>query len=361
MFGINSVVDVLRDRGRHRRKSARPRALLVEGLEDRNLLSFSAPASFHFNRDPAAVAVADFTRSGHQDLAVTDDSGQTLTVLLGNGDGTFRNAGSLPGGGEPALAAGDFTGNGIPDIVEGTNGGVRLLLGNGDGTFRNGVSLTFPAGFTSSIAVGDFFGDGKLDLIVASQLETLPQEVFELRGNGDGTFQTPIDLGFTASFVAAGDINNHGKLDLIDGAFGGAELRAGNGDGTFQAAVPFAPGLPLAVTDVNGDGIADLVFATRSGISERLGNGDGTFQDPINVTIPANTPAGAVLGVGDFNNDGRLDVVIRNQPFAGQSHALSVLLNNGDGTFATAPRLPPAPINSPSRRAPSRAVACPTS
>jgi hypothetical protein len=311
----------------------------VEGLEERNLLSFSAPASFHFNRDPFAVAVADFTRSGHQDLVVSDDNGQ-LTVLLGNGDGTFRNAGSIQGRGTPALAAGDFTGDGIPDLVQGANQGVRLLLGNGDGTFRNGGTLTLPAaaGSVFSIAVGDFFGDGKLDLIVASTLESLPQEVFELRGNGDGTFQTPIDLGFRANFVVAGDVNNHGKLDLIDdGPFGRAELRVGNGDGTFQAPVPFAPGLPLEVTDVNGDGIADLVFPITQGISVRLGNGDGTFQDPINVTIPANTPVGAFLGVGDFNNDGQLDVVIRNRPFEGQSHALSVLLNNGDGTFATAP------------------------
>jgi hypothetical protein len=317
--------------------------LAVEGLEDRNLLSFSAPASFDFNRDPAAVAVADFTGSGNQDLVVADDLGQTLTVLLGNGDGTFRNAGSFQpaAGGEAVLAAGDFNGDGIPDLVQGSRNGVRLLLGNGDGTFRNGVTIPpfAPGGdATTSIAVGDFHGDGKLDLIVATTQEWAPGPVFELRGNGDGTFQTPVNLGFSTTLVVAGDINNDGKTDLIDGnGFGQAELRLGNGDGTFQDPVPFAPGLPLTVTDVNGDGIPDLVFTTRSGISERLGNGDGTFQDPINVTFPADAPVGGFLGVGDFNNDGQLDVVIKNQSFGGQSHALSVVLNNGAGSFATAP------------------------
>jgi hypothetical protein len=342
MFGSVFSLGILRDSDR-RRQRARRCVLALEGLEERKLLSLSAPASFHFNRDPVAVAVADLTGSGHQDLVVSDDLGQ-LTVLLGNGDGTFRNAGSLalPSGGEAVLAAGDFNGDGIPDLIQGNGTGVRLSLGNGDGTFRPGVVIppftSSGDGGVTSIAVGDFSGDGKLDLIVATALEGDPTSVFELLGNGDGTFQSPLNLRFRASFAVAGDINNDGKLDVVDQVgFGGpVEQRLGNGDGTFQAPVPFAPGLPLTVADVNGDGIPDLVLPTAQGISERLGNGDGTFQAPITVSIPANTPVDAFLAVSDFNNDGQLDVVIRNQPFVGQSHALSVLLNNGDGTFATA-------------------------
>jgi hypothetical protein len=331
----------LRDSDRRKRKPARRYALSLEGLEDRNLLSFAAPSAFHFSRDPQSVAVADFTRDGNQGLVVADES-HTLTVLLGNGDGSFRSTGSFqgPGGGVPLVAAGDFNGDGIPDLVAATVDGVRVLRGNGDGSFRNAGDISLPIGENtdrSSIAVADLHGDGKQDLVVASNTEGLPEPVFELRGNGDGSFQSPVNLGFSSTFVVAGDINNDGTPDLVDlNSSGQAELRLGNGDGTFQDPVPFAPGLPLKVADVNGDGIPDLVFATRSGISERLGNGDGTFQDPVNVTFPANTP-GTVLGVGDFNNDGQLDVVIGTRPFAGESHALGVLLNNGAGSFVTAP------------------------
>jgi hypothetical protein len=336
IFGLG----VLRGGGRRERKPPRRRALILEELEERTLLSFSAPSAFHLGRDPQSVAVADFTGSGNQGLVVADES-HALTVLVGNGDGSFRNAGSFqgPGGGVPLVAAGDLNGDGIPDIVAATFSGVRVLLGNGDGTFRNAGDIVLPIGENtdrSSIVVADFNGDGKQDLVVASNTEGLPEPVFELRGNGDGTFQSPVNL-FSGTFVVAGDINNDGAQDLVDlNSSGQAELRLGNGDGTFQNPVPFAPGLPLEVADVNGDGIPDLVFATPTGISERLGNGDGTFQDPVNVTLPANTP-GTVLGVGDFNHDGRLDAVIRDRPFAGESHALSVLLNNGAGSFVTAP------------------------
>jgi hypothetical protein len=336
-FGLG----ILRNGGGRKRKPARRRALSLEGLEDRTLLSFSAPSGFQFSRDPGAVAVADFTGDGNQGLAAADFSG-TITVFLGDGAGSFRSAGSFQGpvGGTPLVVAGDFTGDGLPDLVAATFDGVRVLRGNGDGTFRNTGDISLRIGENterSSIAVGDFNGDGKQDLVVASNTEGLPEPVFELRGNGDGTFQSPVNLGFSSTFVVAGDINNDGTQDLVDlNSSGQPELRLGNGDGTFQDPVPFAPGLPLEVADVNGDGIPDLVFATPHGVSERLGNGDGTFQDPVAVNLPANAP-GTVLGVGDFNNDGRLDLVIKNQPFTGEAHALSVLLNNGAGSVVSAP------------------------
>jgi hypothetical protein len=333
-----SNVGSFRDRSRRRRKLARRCVPVLEGLETRTLLSFNAPFTFHLARDANSVAVADFNGDGRQDFVVADDTtpGQ-LTVLLGNGDGSFQSAGTFPSGlpFTSVVAVGDFNGDGIPDLAVGGYGAsIDILLGNGDGTFRNTGSFTFTnddGAVPQSIAVADFHGNGKQDLVVASAVEGSPEPLVELPGNGDGTFQSPVNLGFSSSFAVAGDINNDGKPDLIAGSTISASLLLGNGDGSFQGPVPFAPGLPLTVTDVNGDGIPDLVFATPQGISERLGNGDGTFQDPIHVNLPANAQ-GTVLGVGDFTNDGQLDLIFRSG-----NDAVSVVLNNGDGTVAAAP------------------------
>jgi hypothetical protein len=308
----------------------------MERLEARDLLSFSAPFSYQFSRDPAAVAVADFNGDGNQDLVV---AGGEVTTFLGQGDGTFRNAGNLqlPFGSEAILAVGDFNGDGIPDLAVGNVVGVGILLGNGDGTFRNAGVISVGSGQadTEAVAVGDFAGNGKQDIV----LTTIKDGAFELLGNGDGTFQNPIPLPSFNDILAltAGDIFNDGRVDLVGLNYAGqAQLFRSNGDGTFQDPVPFAPGFPMVVTDLNGDGISDLVLRTSHGISERLGNGDGTFQDPITVNLPANAP-GTILGVGDFNNDGQLDVAIADRPFIGQAHTLSVLLNDGHGSFVTAP------------------------
>jgi hypothetical protein len=173
-------------------------------------------------------------------------------VLLGNGDGSFRSAGSIQGvaGGAPVVAAGDLTGHGIPDLVVATHEGVRVLRGNGDGTFRNAgdISLVSVIGEQtdrSAIAVADFHGDGNLGLVVASTNEGLPEPLVELRGNGDGTFQSPVSLGVLSTSVVAGDIDHDGKQDLISlNGSGQAELLRGNGDGTFQDPSPSPPAFP---------------------------------------------------------------------------------------------------------------------
>ncbi|PYM87134.1 MAG: hypothetical protein DME09_00365, partial [Candidatus Rokuibacteriota bacterium] len=152
-----------------------------------------APAAdFAVGTSPFSVAMGDFDGDGKPDLAVANGGSNDVSVLLGNGDGTFKPAKNYEaglGGGPLWVAVGDFNLDGKLDLVvaNSSSDSVGVLLGNGDGTFR--PSVTFPAGGTApqSVAVGDFNGDGKPDLAVASYYSN---NVTVLIGNGDGTFQT---------------------------------------------------------------------------------------------------------------------------------------------------------------------------
>jgi hypothetical protein len=227
---------------------------------------------------------------------------------------------------------------------------VSILLGNGDGTF--GAAQKFPVGsYPQSVAVGDFNGDGKLDLAVAN---TGPRpftdsSVSVLLGNGDGSFQAAqkFPVGSYPQSVAVGDFNGDGRLDLAVASGNVVSVLLGKGDGTFQAAQNFPAGSSpssVAVGDVNGDGVPDLVvtsgtqlsdFITASGtVRVLLGKGDGTFR-----AFPAGhvsyVPGDFVnsVAVGDFNGDGWLDVVTANATLdAGTFNAsgdVSILLNDG--------------------------------
>src|SRR6185369_12027802 len=172
---------------------------------------------------PLSVAVGDFDRNGALDLITANGTSGTLSLLLGNGDGTFRPRVDLPVGAAPrAVAVGDFNGDGLPDVVaaQQLTNSVSVLLGHGDGTFAR--PLVFAASgqnFTpESMALGDVNGDGKLDLVIKS-VSFLDSDAFQvgvLLGRGDGTFQAPL-LGAAqpggSGDLALGDFNNDGRLD----------------------------------------------------------------------------------------------------------------------------------------------------
>jgi beta-lactam-binding protein with PASTA domain len=292
---------------------------------------------------PHNVILADFNGDGILDMALVDTGSFGVAILLGNGDGTFRYSGFYGTDPYPGfnIAAGDFNGDGFLDLAVPSNYGptpdVDIFFGNGDGTFQPKVPL-YIGGVVTAVAVQDLNGDGHPDLVVTN---AAIGSVFVLLGNGDGTFQAPVayNIGAGSNDVAIADINGDGKPDIVVPAGGGVDVLLGNGDGTFQPAI-FTVTYDgsytgIAIGDFNGDGkpdVAILSYASAGIVTVLLGNGDGTFATPVNYPLdPANSYPEAVA-VADFTGNGILDLAVTNATTAN----LSVLVGNGDGTFQPA-------------------------
>ncbi len=313
--------------------------------------TFQSPITYPTGNTVSALVAGDFNGDGHLDLAVAEpydepDNPNGILVFLGNGDGTLAPPTRYAVGTNPNyLVAGDFNNDGRTDLAfgspddEGSGVAIWLMEGQADGTMM--LASEIPAAFdlVGPLAVGDFNGDGKLDLTYISG-------DIVILGHGDGTFGPPRQSTVLAgSGVWTGDFNGDGKVDIAEvDSHGNIDIRLGDGDGTFQAPSenPVAA-LPsgysyynLGMADFNRDGRLDLVFVSAeggasqtAGFSVLLGNGDGTVELlQSNVTGPGAIPD----VVGDFNGDGRLDVVVANT----KSDDISVLAGNGDGTFQPA-------------------------
>ena len=193
------------------------------------------------------------------------------------------------------------------------------------GTEHFRATWTTTRAVPTSLTVGDFNGDGKLDLAVA---DSIPNTVSILLGNGDGTFQprVPYSVDVLAVSVTAGDFNSDGKLDLAVATqnSNSISILLGNGDGTFGPTVSYAAGsapASVAAADLNGDGKLDLALTNRADntVSILLGNGDGTFSPRSDYATGSNPWS---LAAGDFNRDGRMDLAVANF----DSNTVSVLL-----------------------------------
>ncbi|MGA9643472.1 MAG: FG-GAP-like repeat-containing protein [Terriglobales bacterium] len=319
--------------------------------------TFQAPVTYATAEDPRMVIVGDFNGDGKLDLATANVDSETISVRLGNGNGTFQthmDYSTAAVGGCLSLAAGALSDNRRLDIVAACGSAVVVLISNGNGTFKAAKAYDVPA-LAYQVALGDFNGDGKLDVAVTN--DGTYDMVSVLPGSGSGTLKAPVVFGtnYGPSGIAAADFNGDGKLDIVTSDNGGPfgvtiatiSVLLSNGKDMFGARTDYAVGNEsvtgaysgIAAADLTGNGKPDLIVPityadTPYEFSILKNKGNGTFDAPVNYALPIGPNA---VAAGDFNNDGKADIAVMN---FGGSGSISVLLNSGTGTFPTYTQYP---------------------
>jgi len=308
----------------------------------------SALATYGAGDIPTEVAVADFNNDGYLDIVAANDNSGNVTVFKGTGTGTFGAGASYGVGDIPVgIAVGDFRGIGVLDMaVAAYDDELDILLGNGDGTFQTFNPITVGAPFdfaNSSIAIGDFNRDGRLDLALFNAYGTYGYDaVYMFLGNGDGTFQSPLTIwaGEGPEFGAVADFNGDGIPDLAVADFGtnSVGVLIGNGDGTFQSLVSYPVGTNpkgVAVGDFNGDGIPDLVVSNYGSgtLSILLGSATtrGTFGTASTLSVAGSSSSDPLnVVVANFWGDVNADVAV-----VYGAEYIGIFQGNGAGGFGS--------------------------
>ena len=255
--------------------------------------------------EPSALVFAQLTSDTNLDLAVTNSATDDVSILAGNGDGTFTALAPVRVGRAPSsIVSGDLNDDGKSDlaVTNTSHNTVSVLLGNGDGTFGLVFPPTAVGTEPSDLALGDFNGDTRLDLVTSNH----GSDDFRIHlGNGNGTF-TPgpspyiYRTGAFPTMVEVADLDGDGSLDFMISA-SGTRVHLGNGDATFTGGTFVGYGPAAYPVDLDGDGILDHVGSIGS---IRLGNGDGTFGNESSYALDSR-----VAATGDFDLDGHIDLV----------------------------------------------------
>jgi len=291
-------------------------------------------------REPHAATVGDFDGDSRTDLAVANYVDDTITILLGNNNGTFDLAGNVALAdetGPTALGAGHFDGDDTIDLAVANllNNSVAILLGAGDGTFATSDSVAFGEGTQpNSVTVDDFDGDDTSDVAVAN---FGTDEVAVLLGNGDGTLSSPstVSVGDAPNSITAANVVGSNATDLVV-ANGGSDsdnvsVLEGNGAGGFSLGMTVDAGLgPTSVeaADVDGDALLDLLVANSFSQAVSYLKNTGTAFAPVSLLGTLAVPSS--VAAGQFRGDGNLDLVVANEG----ADSVSVMLGTGSGEFA---------------------------
>ncbi|HXB42310.1 MAG TPA: FG-GAP-like repeat-containing protein [Bacteroidia bacterium] len=312
-------------------------------------ICFSSPTSFTVGSGPTSITSADFNGDTNQDIATTNQYNDNISILLGAGNGNFGVVTNFPIGANShptAIISIDFNTDGFIDLatVNFNTNNISVLLGNGTGSFGSVTSFSVDSG-PLSIITSDFNSDGKIDIATSHFKNT----VCVLLGNGSGNFgnATSFTVGSGPYSLCSGDFNTDGKTDLVTANInsGDISILLGTGTGNFAPPTTFTVGAsPCSIIskDFNVDGKKDLALVNvNSNIaSVFLGTGSGNFNNAVTFGT-SNHPSSIIYF--DFDGDGIGDLVTANN---GTGNDISVLLGTGAGNFSSAINFPAG--NSPS-------------